>query len=116
MMIKVNGKLGSQQGESIAEVLIALLISALGMLLLSSMIATSANLITRSKDTIGTYVELQNVLVEQPVSIPPEYADKISLKGGTVTFSVYSQLKDNGASSFNVFFYKFNEGNSPVIS
>ena len=65
MMTTTTIKLKSQLGESIAEVLIALLISSLGMLLLASMIATSARLISKSKDRINQYVEAENNLVEQ---------------------------------------------------
>lgn len=56
-------KIKNENGESLAEVLIAVLVSALGMVLLASMITHSASIITRSKDHFQNYIEKENELV-----------------------------------------------------
>ena len=48
-------KLKSRMGETLAEVLIALLISAIGMLMLATMIMSSSNSIERSRKALETY-------------------------------------------------------------
>ncbi len=52
---RIRKKLRNQKGDSIAEVLIALLISALALVMLASMITSSANMITNSKDRMNAY-------------------------------------------------------------
>lgn len=54
-MKKILKKLKSYVGETIAEVLIALLISALGMLMLATMITSSSNSIMKSRKTLEAY-------------------------------------------------------------
>ena len=61
-------RLRSTKGESISEVLIALLISTLGIMLLAGMINASANMITKSKDKIKDYVAKENGIVAQSSS------------------------------------------------
>ena len=51
-----------EKGDSIAEVLIALLISSLALVLLASMISSSANMITNSKTKMNDYYTETNVL------------------------------------------------------
>ena len=50
-------KLHSQAGETIAETLIALLISALALVMLAGAISTAARLIDRSEDVMEKYYE-----------------------------------------------------------
>ena len=55
MIKRVKQKLKSDAGESIAEVLIALLIAALALTMLASVISTSARMITQSKEKLEKY-------------------------------------------------------------
>ena len=52
---RIRGKLSSKKGDSIAEVLIALLISSLALVMLASMINSSANMIISSKKKMNSY-------------------------------------------------------------
>ena len=57
-------KLKSKKGESLAETMIAVLISALGLLMLASMIEHGSRLIAQSNNTIQTYVREENEIIE----------------------------------------------------
>ncbi len=48
-------KLKSSAGETISEVLIALLISSLGLVMLAGMITAASNAVTTSRKTLETY-------------------------------------------------------------
>ena len=60
--IRIPQKVRSRSGESIAETLIALLISCLALLMLASMITSSARLVTKSRNLMETYYSNNNVL------------------------------------------------------
>ena len=62
MKEKIIRKLQSKAGDSIAEVLIALLISSLALVMLASMISSSANMITKSKSNMDDYYLKMNNL------------------------------------------------------
>ena len=59
---RLSSKLKSKAGESIAEVLIALLIAALALTMLASVITTSARIITSSKAAMNAYYQERNGL------------------------------------------------------
>ena len=62
---KLKRKLRSRAGESIAEVLIALLIAALAMATLAGMIGATYSMVEKSKSTMKSYVDANNQLVLQ---------------------------------------------------
>jgi hypothetical protein len=62
-MKTIRKKLKNNRGESISEVLIALLISSLGIALLAVMIASSIRIIDTGRKTIERYVDEGNALV-----------------------------------------------------
>lgn len=64
-MKKLKAKLKSLSGESIAEVMITLLIAALALTMLASVIFTSSKVITRSKANLAAYYDANNVLESQ---------------------------------------------------
>ena len=64
-MNKINRKLRSNSGESMAETLISLLVAALGILLLAGMIQASSNLIVSSNEKFRKYVEDENIIIEK---------------------------------------------------
>ena len=57
-------KLLNQAGESISEVLIALLISAVALMMLAGMITSTTNIITRSRNAVLEYIVAGNKLVD----------------------------------------------------
>ena len=63
MIRLVKKKLKSTRGDSIAEVLVALLISAVALVMLASMIMTSSRLITSSKTLMKDYYDASQALV-----------------------------------------------------
>ncbi len=65
-MKQLGKKLRSRCGESIAEVLIALLIAALGLTLLAAMITSASRMIRMSKQNMEAYTATQNALVSRP--------------------------------------------------
>lgn len=65
ILTRMNEKLKSKSGESISEVLVALLISALAIVLLASMIAASTNMVMKSKSKMKDYANAENSIVER---------------------------------------------------
>lgn len=78
---RIKRKLKSEKGESIAEVLVALLVSMLGLVLLASMITTSVNIVTKSKENTKKYVVAENYLVNPTGTAPTG----VSSGGGKVS-------------------------------
>ena len=103
-------KLRSRRGETIAEVLVALLISALGLVLLAGMIGTATRLITDSRAQTEAYIEAENALAAQSGSG----------KAGTVGFSLGStpiRLADGEAEAVPVaFFTNGGQGDKAILS
>jgi Tfp pilus assembly protein PilV len=62
---KIAARLKNSAGESLAEVLIALLIAALAMTMLAATISTASRMITNSKTKMGEYYEANDNLAEQ---------------------------------------------------
>ena len=61
---QIGKKLHSRAGETIAETLIALLISALALVMLAGAIGTASKIITRSEIQMQAYYQANNVLAE----------------------------------------------------
>jgi Tfp pilus assembly protein PilV len=79
-------RLKSRVGETIVEVLIATLISALGMAILAGMIAASTNIINGSRETAAAYLEHENALEDRGGAS----------EAGTVTF------RNNGVTNLKL--------------
>ncbi len=112
----ILNKLKSNSGESIAETLVAVLISALALLMLAGTINTASNLITKSQNTLKDYYQL-NSKVEQRL---PDNQDSYMVESGDsiyVNFTVpegeYLTMND----SYKVTLYENTKFSSkPVIS
>ena len=80
-------KLKSQKGETIAEVLIALLISSLALVMLASMISSTERIVTSSTKKMAEYYEVSNKLA----SLDPEGAEEegitVEIKTSSGSFS-----------------------------
>lgn len=57
-------KLKSNSGESLAETLVAVLISAFALLMLAGTVNTASNLITKGQDNLSKYYAANNNLAE----------------------------------------------------
>ena len=105
----VIGKMEGQGGESIGEVLVALLISSIGLTLLAMMVSSSSRMVERSKSTVHDYVLQSNVLEDQS-------GDGTS---GVLSFSCDSTTKiaDDSTAPIDIEYYT-NEviGSQKVIS
>ncbi len=64
----IRNKILSDRGDSIAEVLIALLISSVALVMLASMITSSVSLTDSSKDKISKYYSSAVFLADQSSS------------------------------------------------
>ena len=65
MKKRICRKLRSKAGETIAEVLISLLISSVALILLAQMIGAATNMVTSSENTLKAYYEESNNLAQQ---------------------------------------------------
>ena len=54
---RIKAKLRGKTGESIGETLIALLISALALMMLAGAVSSAANVVNRSRAAMNTYNE-----------------------------------------------------------
>lgn len=86
MKSKAIKKLSSQAGESIGETLIALLISALALMMLAGAISSAMRIVTNSKDRMDDYYQVNNAIVEREITAP--VIDGTALTGFTGTFNV----------------------------
>lgn len=90
---KLRSRLTGNQGETLAEVLFALLIAALALTMLASVISSASDIIQRSKRTTDAYYNANTLLDEE--SVTP--------KAGTLTVTKSGEtevikLKRNTAS------------------
>ena len=70
MKKRMLDKLRSRRGDSLAEVLVAMLISAVALVMLASMIASSGRMIRRSRESMEEYDAANNVLASMPDTVP----------------------------------------------
>ena len=85
-------KLKSNSGESIAETLVAVLISAFALLMLAGTINTASNLITKGQDNLGKYYAANNNLAEHKTS-----SSSLTI---TVKDSAGSELEEGSVSGY----------------
>lgn len=60
----IRGKLRSRAGESIAETLVALLISALALVMLAGVISASTRIVTSSREKLNKYYSVNEGIVK----------------------------------------------------
>ena len=103
-------RLKSRAGETITEVLIATLVSALGMALLAGMITASLSIMNRSREAALEYFESENAL---------ETRSDDSVHDGTVTLTGASgsvKLTDGAAADVRVSYVSRQIGKTTAIS
>ena len=109
MTEKLKIKLNSKSGESITEVLVALLISSLGLLLLAGMITSTNRIVSRSKEATKQYVQQTNALVEQ--SGTGSGSGSVTFSGGGLTKLTY-----NSGDSISVTYYTNDQSGSNAVT
>lgn len=87
MRKKALRKLKEQAGETIAEVLVALLISSVALIMLASMISSTNSMVTKSKNTMKAYYEA-NENLEKLQGSEDSIIITISGKNGTETITM----------------------------
>ena len=69
----IKRKISNQRGETIAETLVALLISAVALVMLASMISSSSSMITRARDRLSAYYDNIELMNRESNSAADEY-------------------------------------------
>ena len=105
MRKRIKRRLRSQDGETIAEVLIALLVSAIALMMLAQMVGASTDLILRGEKSMDEYYKAVNPLADKA------RADKT----GTVSFSC-ENMKPFEQTQVMYALSEKNMGDSEVIS
>lgn len=98
MKKKLRKKLKNNKGETITEVLVALLISVLSLTLLAGMISASVSMTDKSRKNITDYYTAENTLelnqdkVEETadVSFIDSADEDVKLSSGSIKVNVYS--------------------------
>lgn len=91
---RIFRRLKRRSGESIGEVLISVLISAVALVMLASMITTSAGLVKTGKDKLQQYYVGQDALTQYSETDVPEGvsidADSVTIRqeGGSEVYAV----------------------------
>ena len=106
-MKMLRAKLKSRAGESLAEVLIALLVSALALVMLASMIAHAFNMITTSRDKMNAYYG------QSALSSPPA-ASADPITAGPATVGV--QIGDDELADYAVQYARYDKLGETIIS
>ena len=87
MKPKLLKLLKSKAGESISEVLIALLISSLALVMLASMISSTNSMVGKSKSKMEEYYSQNEELENIHVSPRPTSSITISISGSNIQIS-----------------------------
>ena len=93
-MSEILRKIRDNRGESIAETLVALLVAALGLLLLASAINSTSRIITTSNKKIKEYNDGELIVVQQNVGL--------DTATGTITFNNERLSYDNKDIYINI--------------
>lgn len=91
-MKNIFKKLKNQNGESIGETLVALLISVLAITMLAMMIQTSTNLIRKGDQQFASFIENENKIVEKKAD-PSTSTGQVYISSKADTSKIY--LIDN---------------------
>ena len=99
MKQRITARLRSEKGESISEVLVALLISALALIMLVTMVQRSTLLVQNSARTMDRYIGAENNLAEPNGDGTP---GSVTVKRGDETILLY----DGAESAIPVAYYE----------
>lgn len=109
-------KVLDKRGESIAEVLIALLISALALTILASMITSTKNVLDTSKKKMNEYNSHAAVLAEQTSgSSAGTGTVKMTVSGAGGTSTIWNMTGDTSTASVKYYVNREFSG-TPVVA
>lgn len=100
--MSMTRKLKSNAGESLTEVLVALLISVVAITMLASVIATSGSILEKGNGNINEYVAAGSALEEQQTSAT---TGKVSIVNGSGTAVALT-----GRTQIDVYYYDITDG------
>ena len=86
---RLRRALGNKRGETITEVLVAMVIAGLALLMLATVIATSSHIVTNSREYMEEYYESGNELA-------------VVSDGGDMTITTSIKLSPAGSTSIAV--------------
>ena len=118
MKMRIVSKLKNKAGESIAEVLVALLIAALAMTMLATAVASTTEIITRSKTEVAAYYDANNDLDSRVngTNVTVDDSKIITIKIGSKAVYLNSDTSHTGGE-YAVNCYKNDKsGDTPVIA
>ena len=105
-------KLRSRAGESLTEVLAALLVSALALTMLAAMISSSGKMIQKSEDKMEDYIAADRALVQKEGGTSDTVTASFSVDGNPMKLS-----DENEESFFKVTCFQNTEfGGDGIIS
>ena len=88
MKNRASKKLTSQAGESIGETLVALLISALALVMLAGAVSAGMRIVTNSKEKMDTYYKVNNAIVARATTAPTVNGTAVPDFSGSLTVTV----------------------------
>ena len=117
-MKKIIRKLSSQGGESIGETLIALLISALALMMLAGAVTAGMRMVTNSKTVINGYYQVNNAVVARATAAPQINGEDAKTTNGsfTGTISITASGIVPSTTSVSATYWKNDQLNAPVIA
>lgn len=114
MTDRIRAKLRSKSGESIGETLVALLISALALVMLAGAISSAARMITLSKDKLSKYYKADKQVVEHIA--PAEGDDDKLITTGSIQVNVQDQTGNIIQTHSGLTYYSNAQyANKPVV-
>ena len=91
-MNKIVKKMTSQAGESIGETLVALLISALALVMLAGAVSSGMRIVTNSKEKMDIYYQVNNAVAERAATAPSIDGMKTQGFKGTLSVNITNLL------------------------
>lgn len=89
MKSRIINKLSSRSGESIGETLVALLISALALVMLAGAVSSGMRIVTNSKEKIDAYYKTNNAVVARATVVPTAAGTAVpGFSSGTLSVDV----------------------------
>ena len=103
MKTRLMKRLRSESGESIAEVLVALLIAAVALMMLAAMISSTVSIVNKSKTKMDEYYQ-NNAILELQTS--PTATSILTIESSTVQETPTVELYENGTFNKKVYAYQ----------
>lgn len=103
MRKKIAAKLRGRAGESLSETLIALLISALALIMLAGAVSAAGNMVTRSKEAMDEYLAADAKLADRTAN-SSSGSVTLTVDGENSTYQVvkYANSKADTVVAYNL--------------